>query len=278
MQMYLRILASLFAFCVIAGAQATMECAQVTTTGQDATLLADSIRPIDSIANTLASRYGIIVSAEEPQYLFAGDMEDVRLADPQWSATHPRAHYLVPKRLRLKIRFRILSDGSPLDPNGLLQQIVETANGHLPFKYRLDVDGEFSSFVPTRTRNDKGVVIKAIPILDRLVSIPPGTRTIAETADLMASSLSVQTGLHVSCCQSAVAGIPWGLPEVRFEADHEPARKVLERLIRLNLPSQQGSSRAYWLLRCDSGWCAINLRGVWAGECGPMIISSPNRN
>jgi len=98
------------------------------------------------------------------------------------------------------------------------------------------------------------------PLLDRRVTIPARTRSIAATAAFMADALSAQTGLRVSCCQSAVAGIPWGMAEVAFEANNEPARNVLTRLIAAAAPGQ--SDRVYWLQRCDplpSTWCFINL-------------------
>jgi hypothetical protein len=275
MRMGSRILASLVAFCFAAHAQST-ECAEITASGDEATLVADSIRPIDSIANKLAQHYGILISAEEPQYLFQGDMEDVRLADPGWSATHPKAHYLVPKRRRLEIRFPVLSNGAPRDVRQLLEQIVQIANEQLPFAYRLDVDGEFATFVPTQKHNAEGALIEATPLLDLRVTIPSGTRSIAESAKLMADSLSWQTGLHVNCCQSMVGGIPWGMKAAQFEARAEPARKVLERLIRLDQQSETANSRKYWLQRCDSKWCSIDLYNAWGGACGSMAPSSPS--
>ncbi|HEY6303762.1 MAG TPA: hypothetical protein VIX14_11920 [Terriglobales bacterium] len=60
----------------------TTECAKATKNGDEGTRVGDSIRLVDSIANTLAQRFGILVSAEEPQYQFAGDWQDVREADP----------------------------------------------------------------------------------------------------------------------------------------------------------------------------------------------------
>jgi hypothetical protein len=243
----------------------------VTARSDEATLVANSIRPIDSIANTLSQRYGILISAEEPQYLFAGDMEDISLADPEWSAGHAQTHYLVPKRRRLEIRFPVLSDGSPRDVRQLLQLIVQTANAQLPFAYRLDIDGEFSTFVPTRTRNAEGRVIEATPLLDRRITIPLGTRSIVESAHLIGDSLSLQTGLHVRC-DKWVTGNPWGRQATEFEAHDEPARKVLERLLRLD----SSPARDLWLLRCDSGSCLVNITTVWGGGCGPMTASSLN--
>jgi hypothetical protein len=162
---------------------------------------------VDSIANTLAQEFGVVVSAEEPQYQFSEDLQDVRDADPDWSAQNPKAHYLVPKRRRVEIRFSVLPDGSPRDAGDLLRKVLEKVKGQVPFGYRLDVDGDFASFVPTTARNADGVVVPTTPLLDRQVTIPLGNRRISESGKLMADSLSAQTGLRVSCCEAFVAGV-----------------------------------------------------------------------
>jgi hypothetical protein len=271
---WLQIEVVLCVFRLAAESQAS-QCANVTIHGNEGRLVADSIRPIDAIANTLAQRYGIVVSAEEPQYLFSGDFEDIKIADHEWSATHPQTHYLVPKRRHLEIRFPAFSDGSPRDVWQLLLQIVKTANAELPFGYRLDSDSGFFPFVPTRTHDATGTVVQVTPLLDRRVTIPFGNRSIRANGMLVADSLSSQTGLKVDCCQSIVVGIPWGLAVMPFEASDEPARKVLERLIRLESTPPRDS----WLLRCDdSGGCFINVTSVWGGQCGPMSVHFPDQN
>jgi len=146
------------------------------------------------------------------------------------------------------------------DMRGLLQGLVDRANEQFPFGYRLDVDVDSFSLVPTHTRDLLGHVVEITPLLDRRITIPFGTRTVAETVNLMTAQLSAQTGLHVSCCQGVVAGIPWGMTRADFEAQDEPARSVLRRLIASEL---QGRPNVYyWLQRCDplpSQWCFINL-------------------
>jgi hypothetical protein len=87
------------------------------------------------------------------------------------------------------------------------------------------------------------------PLLDRPVTIPGGVRRINASAALMAGDLSRQAGLRVSCCQSAIAGYPWGMEEVMFAAKNEPARSVLRRL-GLN----------HWHVRCDEEFCFIDMR------------------
>ena len=62
-----------------------------------------------------------------------------------------------------------------------------------PFRYRLDVNGEFFSFVPTATRDADGVVVAAMPPLDRRLTIPLGNPRLSESAKLM-DSLVVPIG------------------------------------------------------------------------------------
>jgi hypothetical protein len=138
----------------------------------------------------------------------------------------------------------------------LLEDFVHQANEEMTFGYRLDVDGEFFTLVPTTTRSPLGEIVSAMPMLDRKVTIPHGARPIAESANVMANALSAQTGLRVSCCAADVMGIRLGMTVAPFEAHDEPARKVLERLIRMS------GSQKYWLFRCDHDWCAINLFSV----------------
>ena len=52
-QIWLRIVVALFVFCLAAVSQSS-ECAQVAIHDHEGTLVADSINPIDALANTLA--------------------------------------------------------------------------------------------------------------------------------------------------------------------------------------------------------------------------------
>src|SRR5664279_31461 len=183
-------------------ASESSECTTISVKGNQGAIVVDTIRPLDSIALTLLQVYGITVSAEEPEYQFAGDLQDISQADPEWSAQHAGAHYNVPKRRRLQIDFPALPDGTPEDIPKLLHEVVRNANDQMPFGFRLDVDDEFYVFVPTRTHDANGTSVAVLPLLDRRVTIPPGDRSIAETAKLMTDALSAQTGLHISCCQS----------------------------------------------------------------------------
>jgi hypothetical protein len=230
----IRILAMLVAIGAAAVPQ-TSEVAQIKRRDDSAVLSVNTFRPFDAIATKLEAQFGVAVSAEDPVFQFRGDMMDISLEVPR-----VRPGTLVPARWGFEVRFALNPDGSPQNVRELLTGIVAEANVRSPFAYRLDEAGGAFFFVPTRTRDAQGRSIAMTPLLDRAVTIPPGVRRINESASLMAADLSRQTGLRVSCCQSAIAGYPWGMEEVMFAANSESARSVLRRL---------GLNR--WHMRCD---------------------------
>jgi hypothetical protein len=240
-----------------AGLAQSSEEGQIQRVGSQSTLTINSPRPLDSAAMTLAQHFGINVSVEDPPYIFQDDVKDVTAEVAR--ASNPTRRVLIPKGGRLEITFPVGADGLPADPE-LLEKLVQQANAQYPFAYRLDDTGGFHTLIPTRMRDALGHAIGITPLLDRRVTIPLGTRTIAETANLMTAALSAQTGLQVSCCQGVIVGIPWGLSTISFQAQDEPARSVLIRLITADL--QGKPNHYYWLQRCDplpSKWCFINL-------------------
>lgn len=128
------------------------DCAIVTTDGDRVTLTANSWDPVLAIGRTLADRYGIAVSVETPKWTFPSDTESVAIADPEWSAQHRNAHYLVMKRHLLQVRFSSRGDWVP-NVDALVRQIVDAANREMPYAYRVDAQGKNYVLVPTKTVN-----------------------------------------------------------------------------------------------------------------------------
>ncbi len=239
----IRTLTVLVAFSPAAVPQ-TSDVAQIDRRGESAILSVNTFSPLDAVSTKLESQFGIAVSAEDPFFLFRGDLMDISREDPT-----VRAGVLVPARWGFEVRFPTNPDGSPQNVRTLLESIVAEANLRSPFAYRLDEVGGAFFFVPTRTRDAQGQSVAMTPLLDRPVTIPAGVRRIHESASLIAADLSRQTGLQVSCCQSVIAGYPWGMEELMFAANNESARSVLMRL-GLN----------HWHMRCDDKFCFIEMR------------------
>jgi hypothetical protein len=163
----------------------------------------------------------------------------------------------------------------PDDVAQLLRQVVDAANREMPYGYRLDVNGGDYALVPSSTRNSNGDLEDVLPLLDRNVTIPSGTRSIAEHAKLMADELSRQTGLHVGCCQALVAGAPWVMAQISFGADNKPARQVLKQLMVAEQKANSESSATHpyydhWVVRCDgtgAPWCFIEVESRYSARC-----------
>jgi len=227
---------------VPAAAPRNAEEAKIERHGDSAILSVHTFRPLEAIADALEGEFGIPVSAEDPVFQDRGDMMDLSSEVPRL-----RAGTLVPARWGFQVTFPLNPNGSPRDAHGLLTTIVAEANRQSAFGWRLDQAEGVYFFVPTRTHDANGQAIAATPLLDRLVTIPPGVRRLNESAELMANDLSRQTGLQVGCCQGAIGGLPWGMEQMPFSADHEQARSVLLRL---------GLRR--WHVGCDFQFCFIN--------------------
>lgn len=224
------------------------EVARVERAGEQVRLMADGPRPLHAIAYTLSEHFGLSVGVEDPLWTYADDLKDASLENPKL-----RAGLMVPRGGPLEIEFKA---GDPArHPAAFLMTVLEAANRQLAFQYRLDKDGERFWLVPVRGRNARGEMGDLTPLLDRLVTIPYGQQTIAEVAQRMAEQLSKQTGLRVNCCQSFVAGIPWGMERITYGADQLRARDVLKFLT----GPQTGQTRR-WVSRCDVHFCFIDFR------------------
>ena len=242
------------------------QCADVRRSANEITFITESWRPLHPIARAVASRFDMIITVEDPVWAFPLDTEDVAAADPQFSASHNNVHYTVMKRHRLQISLPV--EGKPPVPaSEIMRRVAEAANAEMPYGYRVDAGKVGYALVPTKTHTNPGS-IDVTPLLDRRVTIPRDARTIAEHAKLLAQELRRQTGVRVACCQSLVAGVPWGTARVEFGAQDEPAREVLKSLISLEGQANATSMPRHppvdhWDVNCDgtgARWCFIEVR------------------
>src|SRR5579862_948857 len=88
--------------CGVALAQ-NPESGRLERNGNEATLIVDGPRPVDSAASTLASEFGIRVNVEDPAYIFGDDVKDVT-ANVARGARIPRP-VLIPKGGDLEVHF-----------------------------------------------------------------------------------------------------------------------------------------------------------------------------
>jgi hypothetical protein len=236
------------------------ELGRIERSGNEATLIVDSPRPVDSAASTLAAEFGIRVNVEDPTYIFSDDVRDVT-ASVSRDAKIPRP-VLVPKGGHLEVHLTLGPDGMPTNTPGLLRSLVDAANAQFPFQYRLDVDANWFTIVPTHTRDLLGRGSR--PCRCSL----PHHYSAGDEGDYGERQPDGAAALRAN--RPARELLPGGrrmhslgLAEVSFEANDEPARNVLKRLITAAAVNQP--DRDYWLQRSDplpSTWCFINLAHI----------------
>ena len=209
---------------------------------------ADAPRPVEAALVAVRDRFGLPICVEDPILAFADDLRDASIENAGL-----RKGTLVPRGHPLEISFP--TPGGPAEKNAdaILAALLNSVNEQLPVKYRVDREPDRFTFVPTQRRDALGKLVNVRPLLDLDVSIANGTRSIAETAQLVSGELSKKTGMTISCCQSFVAGIPWGMGEIAFGTPGMPAREVLKLLI------QKAGGRRLWVSRCDLRFCFIDL-------------------
>ena len=210
-------------------------------------------RPLVEAVHQLGARHHLRISVEDPPYIYKVDVEDVTA---KVARTPPKYPVLVPAKRHFEFAF-----DSAASPSQIVTALLNAANQQLPFTWRLESERDHFTFIPTHSRDQLGNRIAITPLLDRRVTIPAGTRAMHESASMLSKQLSDQTGMHVSCCQSHVGGVPWGLPVVPFEANNETARSVIKRLVAAD-PTAQNPTYT-WTVLCDpvspSAFCFINL-------------------
>src|SRR5258708_37994851 len=97
----------------------SQEAGRIERAGNQATLIVDGPRPMDSAAITLAEQFGMNVSVEDRPYLFRDDVKDVT---PEVARTPiPSRRVLVPRGGRLALEFSVRADGFPDDVRGLIK-------------------------------------------------------------------------------------------------------------------------------------------------------------
>ncbi|MEO8662505.1 MAG: hypothetical protein ABI693_28855 [Bryobacteraceae bacterium] len=164
------------------------EAGHIEIAGREGILTVDAPRPVDAAAMTLAERYGIAVSVEDPVYQHPGTIKDVTAGVVRTPS--PGLRVLVPLGGRLQVHFAVNDDGTPQDVPTLLQAIADAANAQFPFGWRLDATPGWLTLIPTRTTSAGGRTIASPALLDRKITIPAGTRSVAVHAKMLADALS----------------------------------------------------------------------------------------
>jgi hypothetical protein len=230
-------------------------------------------RPVAAAVQELVSRYGYVITYEDPRRVYQEDVEDVtnnvrKDLDKHPSGSAPRV--IVPKEAILN--FELPSSSSPNAQSIALtlehlMQIQHGAGGGGHF--RVERAGEVFHIVPTEVRDRDGNWAAQGSILDVHISLPMESRSEAEMLDAIAGAVSAKTSFRIYIGSGIGKGITNANNPRPYQlgADDERAQDVLTRAFSLlSDPTQTAwhPQRLTWQLFYDNSLAAyfLNASGV----------------
>jgi hypothetical protein len=208
----------------------------------------DSGRPVHRAVNTLQTRYGYVITYEDPRYTNDDDLQDVAAKVRKDYSSYPPGlapKLMVPKGGRLTLRLPASTDINPRDLASILRLLARTQGtssrgGH----FRVEQIGDVFHLVPTEVRDRKGNWSHYNSLLDTPISLPEQERSESELYQAIADAVGAATDVRLWMIVNG--GIVMGMvvPQLRTSmgATREPARNVLMRALQLH------RSRRTWAL------------------------------
>lgn len=248
---------------------------------QSVTLTVTDARPVAAAVMDLVSRYGYVITYEDPRHVYADDLEDVTTKVRLDLDKHPPGKapkVIVPSTATLTLKVPSSSAITTQEMASVLAQLIQVQSstgrgGH----FRVERAGDVFHILPTEFRDENGNWVKHTSILDVPISMPIDDRSADGMINAICKAVS-DTGQVKVGLASMVGGISSpAIPRpYRLGADNERARDVLMRALNL-LDANQ--TRA-WVLFFDpsnlSGYpYLLTIRSVPKRPSSPAITPVP---
>lgn len=204
--------------------------------------IVDRSRPIAAAAEQLSMDNDWLVSYEDPQYLYSGDLEDVTndVARAKGFSVGPRSkRFIVPRKGSVTLDYRRGDN-----PTTVAQRLAARSS-ELGTEFQVQTMGSRIVFMPARVRDKSGQLGPQTPYLSRHISISEMDRDGNELLSAICMELSETTGVRVVIG----TGPNFGRIRTSISAIDEPARDVLIRF----LDSVDPTQRIVWYLNYDPG-------------------------
>jgi hypothetical protein len=219
---------------------------------------------VAKVIEELISRYGYLITYEDPRLVYEGDFLDVTTSVRKDLDKYPPGKapkVLVPQRGRLVLT--TLPTSSLIDAPTVASLLAQTVQGGARLgqggHFRVEQTGDVFHVVPTEARDQNGYWVSQIPILDVPITLPMQDRDRFRMLQDICNA--IEAASHVKMDIPYRGGIvsPEHPQLYRLGAENERARDVLMRAFTLiSTPPE----RITWLMFCDNQMCVINMRKV----------------
>jgi hypothetical protein len=228
-------------------------------------------RPVAAAVQELVSRYGYVITYEDPRHIYEEDVEDVTSKVRKDLDKHPPGsapRVIVPKGATLN--FELPSTSLPNAQNiaVVLEHLVQVQQGaRLGGHFRVERDGEVFHVVPTEVRDRNGNWAAQGSIFDVRISLPMEGRNESEMLDAIVNAVSAKTSYKIYIGSGIGEGIVSASNPRPYQlgADNERAQDVLMRALALVSDPSQGTwhpQRLTWQLFYDNSLSAYFLNAL----------------
>lgn len=158
-------------------------------------------RPVAEAILTLEKKYGWVINYEDPRYVHDSEIADVTLKvrrdlDKYTPGEAPKV--FVPRGGSLEFTYDVASNTNlPADPAIVVQKLLDAqaarGNGG---KFRLETSGQIIHVIPTAFKNSAGELVHQESVLDTIISLPAGERTVLQK--LYSVCAAISRGANIS--------------------------------------------------------------------------------
>jgi hypothetical protein len=242
-------------------AWALLFCTPCASAQTNETISVDDPRPIAAALQALEKKYGYAITYEDPELTNPLDVKD---ATSEVAAKHAGRtngkKILIPKGGAFQFHYHVENGKPQEDATTLLRRMVAEYGslGHSIFTVQTRETKNKTEWhvVPTRARDESGLLAEQSALLDRIISIPRKERSALNMLSEICQQLTLVSGRHVG-----VGNVPIN-PLIAYHAElgtnGESARDVLDQLL------SRFQNQMVWQVFFDPGlkWYMLNLHFV----------------
>jgi hypothetical protein len=214
-------------------------------------------RPVAKAVEELVSRYGYVITYEDPLLAYEGDWRDVTTGVRKDLDRYPPGaapKVMVPRGGTLNLALPASHSISAETMASLLEQVVrEQADTKQGGRFRVERDGEIFHVIPVEARDRAGNWAPQSSLLDVPISLPTQDRDRMSTLPAITRALQAAVGVSVDMPFMGGIDSPEHPRQYRFGAENERARAVLARALTL---IGSPATRLTWLMFCEKLACA----------------------
>jgi hypothetical protein len=226
-------------------------------------LSVEDSRPVAKAIEVLEEKYGWVITYEDPRFVHASEIVDVALKvrrdlDKYKPGEVPPV--FIPRGGPLEFTYDVASKTNlPTNPVAVVQTLLDaqaaSSNGG---RFRLESRGKIMHVIPTAIRNSQGRVVPQGSVLDTIISLPPGQRTVLQKLESICAAISRTTGIRIELGT---------IPDNWFSRaqDHQGAMGQRARDVLINtFASMESGMHLSWQLFYDPGmkFYALNIHFI----------------